>query len=448
MYTLVCNGTVVAPSKLIENGGVLYANGTIEDIGPRAGVEARFRRLHGGRAKLKTIDAGNGIIMAGFINSHHHLYSTFARGMAIPGTPAKNFTEVLEKLWWKLDGSLDPEDITYSALVPLIECIRNGVTTIIDHHESQGVQEGVLDLLQGAVEAAGIRAALCLGASDRYKKGRAGVIENERFLEKLRQKPSRLVTGMVGLHAAFTVGNDTLDRSVAAARRYGAGLHIHCAEDLADQKDSLKKYGMRVAARLEKFAALGEKTLLVHCVHVDEGEMNIIRDSGSLVAHNPESNMNNAVGCADVLRLMKKGIVVGLGSDGMSSDMLAQMRCAYLLQRHDKKDPRLAFCEAPAMLLDNNAVIAERLFAKRIGRLETGAPADIIVMDYVPPTPLGRGNFLGHLLFGMVDAVVDTVICDGRVLMRRKKITALDEGLVCEKSRRLAAKFWKRMARA
>ena len=448
MHNLLTNGTVITPVRVIDDGAVLYANGVIEAVGKEKHVRERFSAAYGEQTELHAIDAGKRVILPGFINSHHHLYSTFARGMAVPGAPARNFTQILEKLWWKLDRTLGPEDIYASALVPLLECVRNGVTTIIDHHESQGVQDGVLDLLQKAVEATGIRAALCLGASDRCGHGRAGVIENERFLEKLRRQPSPLVTGMVGLHAAFTVNNDTLERSVAAARRYGAGLHIHCAEDLADQQDSLEKYGMRVVSRLRKFAALGEKTLLVHCVHVDEKEMNLIRASDSSVVHNPESNMNNAVGCADVLRMLNKGIRVGLGSDGMSSDMLAQMRCAFLLQRHDKKDPRLAFAEAPAMLLEHNAAIAGKIFAKKLGRIEAGAPADLVVLDYVPPTPLGPGNFPGHLLFGMVDAVVDTVICDGRVLLRHKKLVGVDEELITEGSRRLAAKFWKRIGQA
>jgi cytosine/adenosine deaminase-related metal-dependent hydrolase len=176
--------------------------------------------------------------------------------------------------------------------------------------------------------------------------------------------------------------------------------------------------------------------------------MNLIRDAGSVVVHNPESNMNNAVGCADVLRMMKKGISVGLGTDGMSSDMLAQMRCAYLLQRHDKKDPRLAFAEAPAMLLEHNAALAESIFAQKLGRLQKGAPADIVILDYAPPTPLARENFLGHLLFGLVAAAVDTVICDGRVLLRAGKLVGVDEERLAARSRELAATFWKRIARA
>lgn len=448
MFTLVGNGTVVTPSRVIDDGGVLFAEGIIKDIGKGADVRARFFKTRGDKIQLKVIDAKKRIILPGFINTHHHLYSTFARGMSIPGAPARNFTQILEKLWWKLDDTLTAEDVYYSALIPLIECVRNGTTTIMDHHESQGLQTGVLDIIRKAVEEIGIRAALCLGSSDRYKKGREGVAENERFLNKMQKQPSQLVTGMVGLHAAFTVNDDTLAESVAVAEKYNVGMHIHCAEDLVDEKDSLKKYNLRVVARLEKFAALSEKTLLVHCVHIDEKEMNIIKDTTSNAVHNPESNMNNAVGCADVLKMMKKGITVGLGTDGMSSDMLAQMRCAYLLQRHDKKDPRLAFCEAPAMLLDNNAAIAAKIFGKKLGKLEAGAPADMVILDYIPPTPLVQDNFLGHLLFGMVDAVVDTVICNGKILMRGKKLVGINEESLCEKSRELAAKFWKRIISA
>jgi putative selenium metabolism protein SsnA len=448
MFTLVCRGTVVTPSRVIHDGGVLFANGTIQDIGREEDVRGRFFSTHGENARLKVIDAGNGVVLPGFINTHHHLYSTFARGMSIPGVPAKNFQEVLEKLWWKMDNALTAEDIYYSSLIPLVECIKSGTTTIIDHHESQGFQTGSLDVIRKAVEEIGIRAALCLGTSDRYGKGREGVDENERFLGKLRQQPSPLVAGMVGLHASFTVENDTLARSVAVAEEFGAGLHIHCAEDLSDETDSLDKHHLRVVERLKTFRALGDKTLLVHCVHIDETEMDIIRDTGSNVVHNPESNMNNAVGCADVLRMMEKGVSVGMGSDGMSSDMLAQMRCAYLIHRHNRKDPRVAFGEAPAMLLENNAAIAARIFGKKLGKLETGAPADLVILDYLPPTPLRQDNFLGHFLFGMVNAVVDTVVCNGKVLLRKKKLVGIDEERLCEASRGLAAKFWGRIAPA
>ena len=449
MLTLLCNGTVITPSEVIENGGVLFEDGLIKDVGKTDDVRAKVFKMSGDKIQLKIIDAKKKIILPGFINAHHHLYSTFARGMYIPGTPAKNFVEILEKLWWKLDRVLTAEDIYYSSLIPLIECVKNGTTTIIDHHESQEFQVGSLDEIQKAVEKIGIRACLCLGSSDRYKKGKEGLEENDRFLSSLVSRPSSLVTGMVGLHSAFTVNNDTLEKSVAIAKKYNVGMHIHCAEDLADENDSVKKYKMRIVERLKKFGALGEKTMLIHCIHIDEKEMNIMKDTKTNAVHNPESNMNNAVGCADVLTMMKKGITVGLGTDGMSSDMLSQMRCAYLIHRHNKKDPRVAFCEAPEMLLQNNSKIAEKIFGKKtgapVGKIEVGAPADLIVLDYTPPTPLSKDNFLGHLIFGMVDATVDTTICNGKTLMKDKKLEGINEEQICQKSREVSAKFWERI---
>lgn len=449
MLTLLCNGTVITPDKVIENGGVLFEDGFITAVGKTD--ELRKKVFSNSKTKdpihLKIIDAKKKIIMPGFINTHHHLYSTFARGMFIPGTPAKNFVGILKNLWWKLDKTLTAEDIYYSSLIPLIECVKNGVTSIIDHHESQNYQIGALDDIRKAVETIGIRACLCMGASDRYGKGAADLKESERFLEKLKQEKPELVSGMVGLHAAFTVNNDTLKKSVEIADNYKVGMHIHCAEDLSDEKDSLKKYGMRVVSRLKKFGALGKKTLLIHCVHINKAEEKIIKDTDTNVVHNPESNMNNAVGCADVLGMMNKGITVGLGTDGMSSDMLAQMRCAYLIHRHVKSDPRVAFCEAPEMLLKNNPKIARSVFGKKLGELKPGAPADLIVIDYNPPTPLSKDNVLGHLIFGMVDSAVDTVICNGKTLMQNGKLKGISEEFIYKKSRELSAKFWQRIVK-
>lgn len=439
--TLVGNGTLITlgeENRVIKNGAVLIEGNVIKDLGGTAELKEKYKFD-------QFIDATGKVIMPGLICTHHHLYSTFARGMAIPGEPAKNFTEILEKLWWKLDNALTKEDIYYSSLVPLVECVRNGTTTIIDHHESQSYQKGSLDEIAKAVEKVGIRASLCLGTSDRYGKGEEGLEENERFLSLLASRPSQLVKGMVGLHATFTVNNDTLDKSVQLAKKHGVGVHVHCAEDKVDEDESLKKYNMRVVERLDSHGALGEKSIAVHCVHVDEKEMDILKATGTNVVHNPESNMNNAVGCADVLGMMGKGIVVGLGTDGMSSDMLSQMRCAYLIHRHAKKDPRVAFLEAPTMLLKNNPKIVSRVAGWRVGEIAEGALADIILVDYLPPTSLNENNFLGHLIFGLVDATVDTTICNGKILMGDKKLVNLDEKSITERASQLASELWDRL---
>jgi cytosine/adenosine deaminase-related metal-dependent hydrolase len=232
---------------------------------------------------------------------------------------------------------------------------------------------------------------------------------------------------------------------VGIAKDAGVGCHIHVAEDAADREDSLKKYGMATVHRLDKMGASGEKSIFVHCVHIDEAEMDVLAATKTIVVHNPESNMNNAVGVTKLFDLLKRNVLVGLGTDGMSSDMLSQMRCAYLLHRLANRDPRVAFMEAPQLLLQNNAEICERQFGIRLGEIAEGRPADLAILDYKPPTPLSEANFLGHLIFGLVDAVVDTTVCKGRILMKNKKILSMDEPRVAARSRELAPKMWKRL---
>jgi putative selenium metabolism protein SsnA len=437
---LIGNGTVVTlgeNNKVIDNGAVLVRDGKIADVGPTD----ELRKRHHVEV---TIDAKNKVVMPGFICAHHHLYSTMARGFAPPGPPAFTFGEILERLWWKLDRALNRDDVRLSALIPLIECIRNGTTTFIDHHASPACRDGSLDLIADTVLQSGLRASLCYEVSDRNEPG-AGVAENERFLRRLQKERSPFLHGMMGLHASFTVSDETLARCRKIAEELGAGYHVHVAEGIEDVDDAKNKYGVRTVERLISRGLKGPNSLFIHCINVDERELELLRESGTTVVHNPESNMNNAVGVSPVLEMLGRGILVGLGTDGMSSDMPAQMRCAYLLHRLAKRDPRVAFMEAPRLLLWNNATIANRFFPVKLGVLEAGAAADLAILDYIPPTRLGAENFLGHFIFGMVDATVDTTIVAGRVLMQGKKILALDEEKIAAESRALAAKMWTRI---
>jgi putative selenium metabolism protein SsnA len=393
--------------------------------------------------KAESVDCSGQIVLPGFICTHHHFYSTMARGMSIPGEPAANFVQILERLWWKVDRALDAEDITLSAQLPLIDCIRNGTTTVIDHHASPSMRDGSLDLIEKAVRQAGIRASLCYEVSDRNTPG-GGVEENERFIKKVGKGDGQ-IAAMMGLHASFTLSDATLEQCVSIARDAGVGCHIHVAEDTADREDSLAKYNMPTVNRLDKLGLTGEKSIFVHCVHIDDSEIDILAATKTAVVHNPESNMNNAVGVTPLLKLLKKGVLVGLGTDGMGSDMLVQMRCAYLLHRLENHDPRVAFLEAPQLLLQNNAQIAESQFGLRLGEITEGQPADLAILDYQPPTPLSEANFLGHLIFGLVDATVDTTVCSGKILMKGKKILSMDEERLAARSRELTPQMWKRL---
>ena len=439
MTTRFENGIVATlgkQNKVLLNGAVVTDGEKVVAVGDSAELKKRY-------PKADAVDCRGKVVMPGFICAHHHFYSTMARGMAIPGEPASNFVEILERLWWKLDMALSDEDITLSAQIPLVECIRNGTTTVIDHHASPSMRDGSLDLIETAVRQAGIRASLCYEVSDRNIPG-GGIQENERFIKKVGKGDGQ-IAAMMGLHASFTLSDATLEKCVGIARDAGVGCHVHVAEDAADRDDSVKKYGMPTVNRLNKMGASGEKSLFIHCVHVDDSEMDIIAATKTAVVHNPESNMNNAVGVTRILDLLKRHVLVGLGTDGMSSDMLAQMRCAYLLHRLANHDPRVAFMEAPQMLLQNNAEICERQFGLNLGEITEGSPADLAILDYQPPTPLSEANFLGHLIFGLVDATVDTTVCKGRILMQNKKVLVLDEERIAARSRELAPKVWKRL---
>jgi putative selenium metabolism protein SsnA len=439
MATRFENGIVVTLGKdnrVIWNGSVVTDGENIAAVGEAAEMNKRY-------PKAEAVDCAGKIVLPGFICAHHHFYSTMARGMAIPGEPASNFVEILERLWWKVDKSIEGDDITLSAQIPLIECIRNGTTTIIDHHASPSMRDGSLDLIEAAVREAGLRASLCYEVSDRNQPG-GGVKENERFIKKVGLGDGQ-IAAMMGMHASFTLSDETIKTCVGIAKDAGVGCHIHVAEDAADRQDSLDKYGVPTVERLHRLNVTGEKSIFVHCVHVDESEMETVAATGTIIVHNPESNMNNAVGVTKVLKMLEKGILVGLGSDGMSSDMLSQMRCAYLLHRLDNRDPRVAFMESPRLLLGNNADIVERQFGIRVGELAEGRPADMAILDYQPPTPLNENNFLGHLIFGLVDATVDTTVCRGQILMKNKQILSLDEERIAANSRELAPHVWKRL---
>src|SRR5215216_590322 len=327
MTTRFENGIVVSlgrNNQVIWNGSVVTEGENIVAVGNTTEMQKHF-------PEADAVDCAGKIVLPGFICAHHHFYSTMARGMAIPGEPASNFVEILERLWWKVDRALEEEDITLSAQIPLIECIRNGTTTVIDHHASPSMPYGSLDLIERAVRQAGIRASLCYEVSDRNGLG-DGIEENERFIKKTGKGDGQ-IAAMMGLHASFTLSDETLEKCVGIARDAGVGCHVHVAEDLADREDSLTKYGMPVVHRLDKLGVSGPKSLFIHCVHIDESEMDLIAATNTSVVHNPESNMNNAVGVTPLFELLKRNILVGLGSDGVSSDMLSQMRCAYLLHR-------------------------------------------------------------------------------------------------------------------
>jgi len=441
---LITHGQVFTLGKqdeLIPDGAIFIEGDTIAEVGSTFALGAKY-------PGAERLDAGGKLVLPGSICGHTHFYGAFARGMAIPGTPATNFVEILEKLWWKLDRALLWDDVRYSALICLVDAIRHGTTTLIDHHASPNVIDGSLDIIAQAVKESGLRASLCYEVTDRngMEGARAGIAENVRFLQRCRKEHDPRLAASFGLHAALTLSNETLEGCAAAAEGLDTGFHIHVAEGIADQEESLRKYGVRVVERLNRFQILGPDTLAIHCVHLDAFEKDMLRETRTLVTHQPRSNMNNAVGLPDVAGLLRRGIPVALGNDGFSNNMFDEMKAAYMAHKQASGDPQAMPGDAVMrMAYANNTNLSKRFFPRPVGELSAGAFADIIFLDYAPPTPLTPGNLPWHILFGVDGAHVTHTIASGTMLMKDRQLTTLDEKAIMAKARELAPGVWSRI---
>jgi putative selenium metabolism protein SsnA len=395
----------------------------------------------------EVVDAHGKLLMPALINCHTHLYGTLARGISLPGRPPKSFPEILKRLWWRLDRALDEEDVYHSALVGLIDSAKCGVGTLVDHHSSPSACAGSLDRIEQAFREVGLRGALCYETSDRNGPARAleGFRENVRFIERLRGRAGDgLIAASFGLHASFTLSDRTLRRSVEANRSLGAGFHIHVAEDRCDVEHSRRHYGKSPVRRLRDAGVLDQRSLAAHCVHVGAADVTTLARHGINVIHNPQSNCNNAVGAARLLDLVARGVMVGLGSDGYTPRLWDEFKTAYHVQKLGAGDPRVAAAEAYAVALLNNRAIAKKIWRMDIGRIETGARADLMLVDYYPPTPLHPDNLFGHFLFGISNAPVDSLMVNGRFVLRDKKCVTVDERAVAERAMARAQALWRR----
>ena len=438
---LIGNGVLItqnATQPLVLDGCVAVDGTLIADVGATAQMKQKY-------PQSEFYDARGGVIMPGLINTHGHIYSAFARGMSLKNSKvSKNFTQILENLWWRVDRALELPEIEYSAFATYIDGIKNGVTTVFDHHASAGCVGDSLFTIAEVAETLGMRTSLCYEVSDRDGEAVAeqGIKENADFIAYAGKQSRDMIKGLFGLHASFTLSDKTLDKCVTAAS--GAGFHVHTAEGIDDLSDSLKKYGKRVVERLNDAAILGPQSIAVHCIHINAREMDILRDTDTVVVHNPESNMGNAVGCSAALHMMQKGILMGLGTDGYTTDMLESFKVANILHKHNLGDPSVGWGESAQMLLQNNAKICARYFDKPLGVIEKGAYADVIVVDYDAPTPITADNTSSHILFGMMGRSVRSTMINGQFVMKDREIITADEQAVYSKAREIAEKFWER----
>ncbi len=445
---LITHGTIVtlgAQNQIIPDGAILMQGDKIAAIGNSNHLITQY-------PNEEILDARGKLVMPGNICAHTHFYGAFARGMALPsGPPPKNFPEILQKLWWRIDRALTLEDSKYSALVCLVDAIRHGTTTLIDHHASPHAIDGSLDAIAEAVTETGLRACLCYEVTDRNGEAGAlaGIKENVRFLREIGKqgdKETSNVRATFGLHASFTVSDKTLEKCLTELDGMDAGFHVHVAEDLSDQDDAMQNFGTRVGERLHARGILGAKTIAAHCVHVDVGEIDLFKRTQTKVSHQPRSNMNNAVGVANVLGMLRHGVTVGLGNDGFSNNMFSEMKTAYLVHKSHQRDPRVMGADTVLeMAYANNAKICANFWETPVGALAVGAYADIILLDYAPYTEMHAGNFPWHVIFGVDGSHVTHTICGGKVLMKDRELVNLDEEAIAARAMELSRKVWERV---
>lgn len=429
---LIKNANIITMGETNQyiKGSIFVDNNTIVDI-------------NSSKTSADTIiDAKGKLIMPGLVCAHTHMYGAYARGMGLKGPPPANFPEILEKLWWNIDKKLTLEDVQTCAQICLMECIRSGTTSFAEHHASPFAVKGSLETIALEIYKSGLRGQVCYEVSDRdgEKSANEGLQENAQFISSHKDDPR--VRGNFGLHASFTVGESTLGKAVSMEKHDNAGFHIHVAEDEADVRETMKICDRRVVERLYERGVLKPKTIAAHCIHITGREVQLLADSGCYVVHNPESNMNNGVGVAPVLDMLSKDIPVGLGTDGFTFDMFREAKVTYILHKLAHLDPRKMGADIVMNMLYK---VNPEIVGFNTGEIVPGKLADILILDYKPPTPLNAGNFPWHFIFGLSTANIDTVIADGKIVLENRTIKTFDEDKVIKNAQTRSQQLWDRL---
>ncbi|MFH1118913.1 MAG: amidohydrolase family protein [Bacteroidota bacterium] len=420
MSILLTNATYIHPTTL---------EFTLTNILVHEGFQGEIEFLNyiPEKSNYTIIDCRGKYITHSFANGHHHVYSALARGMGAPKKNPQNFPEILKYIWWTLDKALDLDMISSSALVTAIACAKSGVTFAIDHHASPFAVKGSLETIAQAFDEVGVGHLLCYEISDRDGIGiaRQGLDETADYLSK-RQ-------GLVGLHASFTVGDETLKQAVDLASETNSGIHIHVAEDQSDEGHCLENYSTWVVDRLARAGVLDfQKTILGHCLHLDEYERQQLYNSPAWVVQNMESNLNNGVGLFNSKGLSER---IMLGTDGMHSDMLRSAKASFFAGHNSDN---IDYAETYRRLRNVHNYLQSNNF-------KGDGDNNLVVLDYDTPTPFNSSNFLGHFLFGIEARHVLHVISDGKLIVENGHITTVDETEILKEARIQAERLWKRM---
>ena len=430
--TLLKNLLVINPTStppVIENAFVAISGDTIESVGQQEPT-GKFDYTYNLKGK---------IALPGMINAHHHLYSALAVGMPLPKNNPSNFTEILNEVWWKMDLALDHDTSLACFESGMLDSLKAGTTTIIDHHCSPSFIEGSLSLLAETGDKFGLNTSIAFEISDRNGKSKfeESLEENINTVRKFSNAP--YIHPMVGLHASFTLSDSSLKKIRDDLNSLDSwGIHIHVSEDNADEEDAIKKGYRSVIERLQEFDLINENGLIIHGLHMRESDLEILGNKNVQLVHNPSSNANNRVGITpnQSLKILKSG----LGTDGMQGNMLREGKEGMLI-RSSHLPGGIDNVDYMQLLFENNPSIASKIFKCKIGKILPEYKADLAIFDYFPRTPINESTIFGHILFGLSELPSD-VITRGEFRIKNNEFLGFSEKEIKENASEQAIRLW------
>lgn len=435
MINLFKNARIIDPfgeTEYIENGYILIKDETIVKVGAGSALNI---------SADETIDLNGKTVLPGMINAHTHLYSALAMGMPSLKTTPPNFVEILKEIWWKLDLALDEESIKASFEVGLMKCLRSGVTTVFDHHSSPNFTDGSLELLVDIADKLGQNISIAFEITDRNGKDKfeLGLRENIAAFQFYKDDP--YVHPLIGLHASFTLSDESLKTIHSEIKGlHNWGIHIHVAEDEADEKDAQSKGYQSVIDRLSSFNLINEHSFIIHGIHSSDKDMELLKNAGATLVHNPTSNANNRVGMLPNNHISR--LNAGLGTDGMRANMLVEAQQGTLIRSSHLQGSEQSI-DYLELLFKNNPEITARAFGRKIGHLSAGNQADLAIYDYHPRTTITKDNFAEHILFGL--GTPNDVIARGKYRIKNRKFIDISEQNIKTEAQKQSLRLWNKM---
>lgn len=372
------------------------------------------------------------LVMPGLVSAHHHLSRVLGRGR-IPSIAPLSYEERLQQDRWSFERALDGDAVQIAGTVGALEALQSGTTTLFDHHSSPASIEGSLTRLARGINEVGVRGVLSYAASDHWGAlGREeGIEESVSFAKKARGR----FRGRIGAGAASTLSDEALEGLREAMQSAKVGVQAELAEDPFDERVSNERYGDSPVARLLKAGLLDSSTVVAHAVHLSWPELADVLATGAWIAHAPRANMEAEVGYAPALKF---GARATFGSAGLPADLFAEVQQGYLRSREAGQPIDVL------RYLANGHRLASEAFKDRIGVLQEGALADLIILDYRPPTPLTAETLASHLVFGLSARLVENVMVDGTWRLWARRPLSVNPDAVAEEARAHSTGVWQR----